>query len=233
MFIEKRKTGLRETVVELDGGRRVGVADFGPANGDPVLWCHGGPLSRLEPTYVAERAAREGWRLIGIDGPGYGDSEPEPGRTISGWVSTPPRRTRPSKSCYAGWRTGPASGLRMPSKPQRARDDPGVTTAPSQRQRRTPSSGRPPCRFGAKRGFSRCLASPPGRPRGPLTCTIGTLTVPSRFERGAARGTNAVLRRALTTGGRSPMGRRGWGSRLIADRGTDHAFAVAVRLRGE
>lgn len=51
---------VREMVVELEGARRVGVAEFGPADGDAVLWCHGGPGSRLEPTYVAERAAQEG-----------------------------------------------------------------------------------------------------------------------------------------------------------------------------
>ena len=78
---------MRELVVEVEGGRRVGVADFGPADGDAVLWCHGGPGSRLEPTYVAERAVEEGWRLIGIDRPGYGNSDPQPGRTIAGWVA--------------------------------------------------------------------------------------------------------------------------------------------------
>ena len=77
---------MREMVVELEGGRRVWVADFGSAEGDAVLWCHGGPGSRLEPTYVVERAAREGWRLVGIDRPGYGNSGPQPGRTIGGWV---------------------------------------------------------------------------------------------------------------------------------------------------
>ena len=74
-------------VVQLERGRRVGIADFGPDDGDAVLWCHGGPGSRLEPTYVAERAARLGLRLIGIDRPGYGNSDPQPGRTIGGWVS--------------------------------------------------------------------------------------------------------------------------------------------------
>ena len=77
---------MRETVIDLEGGRRVGVAEFGPADGTAVVWCHGGPGSRLEPSYVADRAAEEGWRLIGIDRPGYGNSDPQPGRTIAGWV---------------------------------------------------------------------------------------------------------------------------------------------------
>ncbi len=77
---------MRELVVEIEDGRRVGVSDFGPADGRAVLWCHGGPGSRLEPAYLAGRASQEGWRLIGIDRPGYGESDPQPGRTIARWV---------------------------------------------------------------------------------------------------------------------------------------------------
>jgi len=78
---------MHESIVETADGRQVGVADFGPHDGDVVLWCHGGPGSRLEPGYVADRAAAHGWRLIGIDRPGYGASTPRPGRTLAGWVS--------------------------------------------------------------------------------------------------------------------------------------------------
>ena len=77
---------MREMVVDLTSGRSLGVADFGPVAGDVVLWCHGGPGSRLEPAYIAEHAAARNWRLIGIDRPGYGNSDPQPGRTIAGWV---------------------------------------------------------------------------------------------------------------------------------------------------
>ena len=70
----------------MPDGRTVGVADFGPADGRAVLWCHGGPGSRLEPSQVAADAAAAGLRLIGIDRPGYGRSTPWPGRSIAGWV---------------------------------------------------------------------------------------------------------------------------------------------------
>jgi pimeloyl-ACP methyl ester carboxylesterase len=70
----------------MPDGRTVGYADFGPADGTPVIWCHGGPGSRLEPTQVATEAAAAGFRLIGVDRPGYGLSTPWPGRTIAGWV---------------------------------------------------------------------------------------------------------------------------------------------------
>jgi pimeloyl-ACP methyl ester carboxylesterase len=70
----------------MPDGRTVGYADFGPAHGTPVVWCHGGPGSRLEPQQVATEAAAAGFRMIGIDRPGYGRSAPWPGRSIGGWV---------------------------------------------------------------------------------------------------------------------------------------------------
>ena len=70
----------------MPDGRTVGYADFGPADGTPVIWCHGGPGSRLEPTQVDTEAAAAGYRLIGVDRPGYGLSTPWPERTIAAWV---------------------------------------------------------------------------------------------------------------------------------------------------
>ncbi|HTH06599.1 MAG TPA: alpha/beta hydrolase [Ilumatobacteraceae bacterium] len=68
--------------VKLHDGRSVGIAEFGAADGDAVLWCHGGPGSRLEPAWLDDEARAAGLRVIGIDRPGYGDSPPAPGRTI-------------------------------------------------------------------------------------------------------------------------------------------------------
>ena len=72
--------------IAVEDGRTVGYAEFGPAEGTPVLWCHGGPGSRLEPEGLAPGAAAAGYRVVGIDRPGYGLSTPLPGRTIAGWV---------------------------------------------------------------------------------------------------------------------------------------------------
>ncbi|MEP7045234.1 MAG: alpha/beta hydrolase, partial [Ilumatobacteraceae bacterium] len=79
---------LLDQTITLSTGRRVGVADFGSASTTTtsVLWCHGGPGSRLEPAHVADAARAAGMRLIGIDRPGYGLSPPQPGRTIGDWV---------------------------------------------------------------------------------------------------------------------------------------------------
>jgi pimeloyl-ACP methyl ester carboxylesterase len=70
----------------LPDGRTTGYADYGSGDGTAVLWCHGGPGSRLEPAALAPTAAEAGLRIIGIDRPGYGLSSPNPGRTIADWV---------------------------------------------------------------------------------------------------------------------------------------------------
>jgi pimeloyl-ACP methyl ester carboxylesterase len=66
--------------------RAVAFTDAGPPDGTALLWCHGGPGSRLEPAAMAPNAADAGLRAVGIDRPGYGRSTPQPGRTIAGWV---------------------------------------------------------------------------------------------------------------------------------------------------
>ncbi len=78
---------MRNGMITTADGRTVGYADYGTPDQTAVLWCHGGPGSRREPSYLADAAARAGLRLIGIDRPGYGLSTPQPGRTIAGWVS--------------------------------------------------------------------------------------------------------------------------------------------------
>jgi pimeloyl-ACP methyl ester carboxylesterase len=72
--------------VLLRDGRSVGYVDYGGPGRVPVLWCHGGPGSRFEPQGMVPAAGDAGFRLIGIDRPGYGTSTLQPGRTIAGWV---------------------------------------------------------------------------------------------------------------------------------------------------
>jgi pimeloyl-ACP methyl ester carboxylesterase len=72
--------------IQLRDGRTIGYAEFGDPQGTPVLWCHGGPGSRLESSTLGPAAAELGLRLVGIDRPGYGKSTPMPGRTIAAWV---------------------------------------------------------------------------------------------------------------------------------------------------
>ena len=78
---------MKNRTITVNDGRRVGFADYGSPAETAVVWCHGGPGSRLEPSFVADSAARAGLRLLGIDRPGYGLSTPQPGRTIGGWIA--------------------------------------------------------------------------------------------------------------------------------------------------
>jgi pimeloyl-ACP methyl ester carboxylesterase len=75
-----------DLTLELPSGRTVGVAEYGAPDGTAVLWCHGGPGSRLEPRSLGESARDAGLRIVAVDRPGYGLSPPRPGRTIGGWV---------------------------------------------------------------------------------------------------------------------------------------------------
>lgn len=60
-------------------GRRLGVRQVGDPDGSPVVLCHPAPGSRaLDPDPAVTAAA--GVRLITVDRPGYGDSDPiDPG----------------------------------------------------------------------------------------------------------------------------------------------------------
>ena len=78
---------MKNGTITMNDGRIVGFADYGSPGQTAVVWCHGGPGTRHEPSIVAGDAAAAGLRLIGIDRPGYGSSTPQPGRTIGGWVA--------------------------------------------------------------------------------------------------------------------------------------------------
>jgi pimeloyl-ACP methyl ester carboxylesterase len=76
---------VRDDTLRLADGRTIGLTDT-EGDGTAVIWCHGGPGSRLEPVGYAADASAAGLRVIGIDRPGYGNSTPVPGRTIADWV---------------------------------------------------------------------------------------------------------------------------------------------------
>jgi pimeloyl-ACP methyl ester carboxylesterase len=72
--------------IHVSDGRTVGFTDLGPVGAPAILWCHGGPGSRVEPAAMAPAAVAAGFRIVGIDRPGYGWSTPLPERTIADWV---------------------------------------------------------------------------------------------------------------------------------------------------
>ncbi|RMF48266.1 MAG: alpha/beta hydrolase, partial [Deltaproteobacteria bacterium] len=77
---------VRDLAVEC-GDRRLGVALFGSEQGLPVIYQHGLPGSRLEAGLVAEAARQNDLKLVAIDRPGYGVSDPRPGRSLASWAS--------------------------------------------------------------------------------------------------------------------------------------------------
>ena len=65
------------------GGRTVCVAEAGEPEGHAVFCLHGTPGSRLFWHEVVEDAGKRGIRLIAYDRPGYGGSDPDPGRVVA------------------------------------------------------------------------------------------------------------------------------------------------------
>jgi pimeloyl-ACP methyl ester carboxylesterase len=64
--------------VELPDGRRLAYDDVGDPAGVPVVYLHGTPDSRLARHPDDGLAAASGVRLVAVDRPGAGDSDPHP-----------------------------------------------------------------------------------------------------------------------------------------------------------
>jgi pimeloyl-ACP methyl ester carboxylesterase len=74
-----------DATMALADGRALAYGEWGDPTGFPVLLLHGGPGSRLLcPDEDATAAA--GVRLLTLDRPGYGGSDPHPEPTLLGWA---------------------------------------------------------------------------------------------------------------------------------------------------
>jgi pimeloyl-ACP methyl ester carboxylesterase len=71
--------------VRLPGGRGLGWAAWGPPEGAPVLFLSGAAMGRSLGFADGALLARVGARVISVDRPGLGASDPDPGRTLAGW----------------------------------------------------------------------------------------------------------------------------------------------------
>ncbi len=71
--------------LRLSCGRRLAYCSFGDSDGHPVFYFHGWPSSRLEAVLLHEAARRNRVRLIAVDRPGIGRSDPAPGQTLLEW----------------------------------------------------------------------------------------------------------------------------------------------------
>ena len=60
-----------EGTVGLEGGRRIGFAEFGDPQGRAVVWLHGTPGARRQIPHEARAYALiNGIRIVGVDRPG-------------------------------------------------------------------------------------------------------------------------------------------------------------------
>jgi pimeloyl-ACP methyl ester carboxylesterase len=73
-----------ERLIRLSDGRRLGYAEFGKLGGRPVFFFHGMGTTRVICP-PAEPAQALGLRLIAVDRPGIGLSDPRPGRRLLDW----------------------------------------------------------------------------------------------------------------------------------------------------
>ena len=73
----------REGTAKTPDGRTLAHVERGAADGVPVLVNHGTPGSRLSRHPDSELYERHGVRMIAYDRPGYGLSDPHPGRSVA------------------------------------------------------------------------------------------------------------------------------------------------------
>jgi pimeloyl-ACP methyl ester carboxylesterase len=78
--------GGLEGVLTLSSGRRLGWAEYGERGGRPVVALHGLPGSRRQRHPDDGIARALGARMLHLERPGFGVSDPAPGRTLAGWA---------------------------------------------------------------------------------------------------------------------------------------------------
>ena len=88
-----RRTAVRDEiavrsedrVIGLRDGRRLGYAEYGDPAGRPVLFFHGLGSTRVVCPPDDGTALKQGIRLVAVDRPGIGISDPLPGRRLLDW----------------------------------------------------------------------------------------------------------------------------------------------------
>ena len=94
----------------LTGGRRLGYAEYGDPSGPLVLWFHGTPGGRRQFPLLGRRAAEElGLRVVLVERPGSGLSDPHPYQAVADWAADMPRWPMPSAPSGWAWSVSPAA----------------------------------------------------------------------------------------------------------------------------
>ena len=76
---------MKDRVIKLKDGRRLGYGEYGDEEGKPLFYFHGWPSSRLQADIYHEEGKKLHTRIISIDRPGYGLSEFKAKRTLLDW----------------------------------------------------------------------------------------------------------------------------------------------------
>lgn len=79
---------MQDNTIKLHDGRILGYAEYGKPDRIPLFLFHGTPGSRVFSRFEnASWIEKSGMRVITPERPGFGLSDPMPGRTISDWAS--------------------------------------------------------------------------------------------------------------------------------------------------
>ena len=76
---------LRDETFVRKNGERVAFSEYGDTNGEPVMFCHGWPSSRLMAQFTHDAARELGVRIISPDRPGIADSSFVAERKLLDW----------------------------------------------------------------------------------------------------------------------------------------------------
>src|SRR5437764_9642596 len=77
---------LRDEIFIRGNGQRVAFSEYGDTNGEPVVFCHGWPSSRLMAQFTHDAARELGVRIISPDRPGIADSRFVTQRRLLDWA---------------------------------------------------------------------------------------------------------------------------------------------------
>ncbi|SDO75494.1 Pimeloyl-ACP methyl ester carboxylesterase [Paenibacillus sp. yr247] len=80
-----------DSFISLPDGRKIGFAQYGNPVGFPLFFFHGTPSSRINSTVktlhtLISHPNTPQFRVIALERPGYGISDPQPDRTLNDWV---------------------------------------------------------------------------------------------------------------------------------------------------
>jgi pimeloyl-ACP methyl ester carboxylesterase len=75
-----------DRLVTLPDGRRLAYGEYGDPSGTAVLYFHGGLSSHLDVAFASPLCLELGIRLLALDRPGIGLSDPKPGRPVAAWA---------------------------------------------------------------------------------------------------------------------------------------------------